>query len=103
MLCGDLARLLAVDESEVVRKLFKKGVMAQANKQLDVETVRIAAAAFGSEAIEVDEVKARTPPNEGGVLFNVPLRQPCTLQLLAMCLCCAVVRRACVRGVRAHA
>ena len=59
MLCSTLARLLAVDASEVVRKLFIKGVMAQVNQQLDVETVRIAAAAFGSEAIEVDEVQVR--------------------------------------------
>lgn len=54
MIVEDLAKVLAVNPSEVVKKLFLKGVLAHVNQQLDVETVRIAAAAFGAEAIEAD-------------------------------------------------
>jgi translation initiation factor IF-2 len=50
----ELAKVLAVNPSEVVKKLFVKGVYACVNQQLDMETVQIAAAAFGAEAIEAD-------------------------------------------------
>lgn len=52
---GELADLLAVNAAEVVKALFMKGVMAQVNQQLDIETVRLAAAAFGAEAVEAGE------------------------------------------------
>jgi hypothetical protein len=52
---GELADLLAVNTAEVVKALFMKGVMAQVNQQLDLDTVRLAAAAFGAEAVEAGE------------------------------------------------
>jgi translation initiation factor IF-2 len=51
---AELAELLAVNAAEVVKALFMKGVMAQVNQRLDLDTVRLAAAAFGAEAIEAD-------------------------------------------------
>lgn len=58
---GELAERLAVNSAEVVKVLFTKGVMVQINQQLDVDTVRLAAAAFGAEAIVMDEDDVRPP------------------------------------------
>ena len=52
---GQVAELLALNTAEVVKALFLKGVMAQVNQQLDIDTVRLAAAAFGAEAVEAGE------------------------------------------------
>lgn len=57
-----LADRLAVNKAEIVKVLFTKGVMVQVNQQLDVDTVRLAAAALGAEAIVMDEEEVRPPP-----------------------------------------
>lgn len=59
---GELADRLAVNSAEVVKVLFTKGVMVQINQQLDVDTVRLAAAAFGAEAIVMDDEDVRPLP-----------------------------------------
>lgn len=61
---GELADLLAVNAAEVVKALFMKGVMAQVNQQLDLDTVRLAAAAFGADAVEAGAaVRLSHPPH----------------------------------------
>eukprot|EP00892_Ulva_mutabilis_P000960 jgi/Ulvmu1/10865/UM007_0039.1 len=50
-----LAERLAVNKAEIVKILFMKGVMVQVNQMLDTDTVRLAAAALGAEAIIMDE------------------------------------------------
>ena len=59
MMCSEVAEHLAVSPSEVIQALFMKGIVVQVNQYMDVETVRLAAAAFGSEAVEQDEAKVR--------------------------------------------
>lgn len=66
MPCATLADVLATTASEVVKTLFMKGIAVKVNQNLDVETVRLVAAAFGAEAVEEDEAAVRTLPRDCG-------------------------------------
>lgn len=57
----ELAELLNVDASEVVKKLIELGVMASLNQEIDGETAALVAAEFGAEAViksETEELEA---------------------------------------------
>jgi translation initiation factor IF-2 len=64
MTCAALADLLATTGAEVVKTLFMKGIAVKVNQNLDVETVRLVAAAFGAEAVEEDETAVHTLPRQ---------------------------------------
>jgi Translation initiation factor IF-2, N-terminal region len=57
--CEDLADILAVEPAQIVKALFMKGIMATQQQLLSKEAAMLAAAAFGSEAIEQDEASVR--------------------------------------------
>ncbi|GBG84871.1 hypothetical protein CBR_g39246 [Chara braunii] len=81
MAVADLAHHLAVNDSEVVKTLFLKGVMSMVNQVLDEETVKMVCQEYGVEIITADEVsvgdlaKKRADFNiddEGGDLVDRP-------------------------------
>jgi len=55
MLVGDLAELLAVNATEVVKTLFLKGVMCSVNQVLDIDAVKLVAESYEVEVLEEGE------------------------------------------------
>ena len=54
MSVAELADKLAIPPPEVVKTLFIKGIMAQVNQVLDIDTIRMVADEFEVEVLEKD-------------------------------------------------
>ncbi len=73
-----LANRLVLSETEVIRTLFMKGIMANINQTLDVGTAKMVAAELGYEvhAPEVVELALKTEMIESGDLDKLQRRPP---------------------------
>ncbi len=73
-----LANRLALSETEVIRTLFMKGIMANINQTLDVGTSKMVAAELGYEvhAPEVVELAVKTEMIDAGDLDKLQRRPP---------------------------
>ncbi len=73
-----LANRLALSETEVIRTLFMKGIMANINQTLDVGTSKMVAAELGYEvhAPEVIELAVKTEMIDAGDLDKLQRRPP---------------------------
>ncbi len=73
-----LANRLALSETEVIRTLFMKGIMANINQTLDVGTSKMVAAELGYEvhAPEIIELAVKTEMIESGDLDKLQRRPP---------------------------
>jgi translation initiation factor IF-2 len=73
-----LANRLALSETEVIRTLFMKGIMANINQTLDVGTSKMVAAELGYEvhAPEVVELALKTEMIDSGDLDKLQRRPP---------------------------
>lgn len=54
MMVQDLCDTLAVDLADLIKSLFLKGVLVKASQRLDRDTVKLAAAEFGSTVVDRD-------------------------------------------------
>lgn len=57
MSVADLADMLAVSGTEVVKTLFMKGVMVQLNSTVDAETAKAVGQEYGVDVLDRDEVR----------------------------------------------
>ena len=56
----EVADILAVPTSAIVKALFTKGIAVAMNSHLDRNTVKLVAAAYQAEAIDADEAEVRS-------------------------------------------
>eukprot|EP00850_Spirogloea_muscicola_P004174 SM000017S02914 [mRNA] locus=s17:1098991:1103137:+ [translate_table: standard] len=70
MSVADLAAELAVNDSEVVRTLFMKGIATTVNQTLDEDTVKLVCKEYGVEVIEAGSVRVEDLAKKGRDFIN---------------------------------
>lgn len=70
MSCQELAQKLAINDSEIVKVLFMKGIGTTVNQTLDEETVRLVCKEFDVEVVEAGSLKVEDMAKKTNVFLD---------------------------------